>query len=424
MKNRIILTMILAVTAVSGLLAGCGAKNASAKEISAAKAEKLSIADNTSKKDESITDILTVRVLADHGWDADSTPAILHIEEKEADGLDFYHAISPDAEGGKGSASIKLPEGDYTVEFVSPLNNDGSAYEIDDMGSAQEIIVGIDNKDLTLDCEMKQIPAEQVSDEMIREIVKATQTAMEKGDDTLKGDVGKAVLAKLAANIQDSPNASEETKRMAASETNEMEVKPEASGTENKENNTNNVQKIENNNIPQNTNAAVENNNTVQNNASVNNNNDQNNASIQNNSQNNNIAIQPSIPVPAPSQPSAPVESKPQTPAHIHTWADHVVTSQEWVANVVTVPDYEEQTFAYWNCNCGEVIPLGVLGALDDSKYERHAENHVLNDEPANGFDSVQTTLIQIGSHTEDQGHYETKTTVDYIYCTGCGARQ
>lgn len=34
---------------------------------------------------------------------------------------------------------------------------------------------------------------------MIREIVKATQTAMEKGDDILKGDVGKAALVKLVA---------------------------------------------------------------------------------------------------------------------------------------------------------------------------------------------------------------------------------
>lgn len=208
MKNRMILIMILAVTTLSGLLTGCGAKNASAKEISSVKADKLPIADNTSKKEESITDILTVSVLADSGWNTDSTPAILHIEAREAGGLDFYHAISPDAEGGKGSSSIKLAEGNYTVELVSPLNNDGSAYETCNMSSAQEIMVGIDNKDLTLDCEMKQIPAEQVSDEMLREIVTGIQATVEKGD------AGKVILETLAVNVKNNLNATKETREL------------------------------------------------------------------------------------------------------------------------------------------------------------------------------------------------------------------
>lgn len=83
---------------------------------------------------------------------------------------------------------------------------------------------------------------------------------------------------------------------------------------------------------------------------------------------------------------------------------------------MVEVPDYETQTTGVWVCNCGAVIDLANM--------ESHCENHVLNDEPANGHTEARTTQVQVGSHTEDQGHYENKTTVDYRYCTGCGAKQ
>ena len=55
---------------------------------------------------------------------------------------------------------------------------------------------------------------------------------------------------------------------------------------------------------------------------------------------------------------------------------------------------------------------------------ESHGMAHIEAGEPANGHTETQTTQVQVGSHTEDQGHYESKTTVDYRYCTGCGAKQ
>ena len=416
MKKRTVLTMILAVTIISGILSGCGEKKASAKEPST-KAEQLSITDNNKKK-EITTDSVTINVLVDNGWDSDSTPAILHVT---SDTVDFCHAITPDAEGGKGSTTVSLANDTYTVEFISPLNHDGSAYEIFDMGTAQEITVEY-GKDMVIDCEMTQIPADKVTDEMIQDIVKKTQDAIAKGDDTLKGDAGKDTLDKLAENVQNNPNASEETKDMAESVKTETEVKaPEAENqTENKtENNAaenNNVQNnnSQNNNVQDNSNA---NNNTVQNNNSQNNNAGNNN--VQNNNvQNNNVQNNNTQAPAAPSTP-APIEKpveKPSAPVHTHSWADHTVTTQEWVSNMVEVPDYETQTTYVWVCNCGAVI--------DDSAYETHATNHVLAGEPDNGHSETRTTQVQVGSHTEDQGHYESKTTVDYRYCTGCGAKQ
>lgn len=414
MKKRTVLTMILAVTIISGILSGCGEKKASAKEPSA-KAEQLSIKDN--KKKEITTDSVTINVSVDKGWDADSTPAILHIAAKDTEDVEFYHAITPDAEGGKGSTTVTLAEGTYDVEFISPLNHDGSAYEIYDMGASQEITVEF-GSDMTVDCEMTQIPAEQVTDEMIQDIVNKTQVAVEKGDETLKGDAGKATLDKLASNVQNSPNASEETKDMAntVKENTDTETKPEE--TVKTEAPADKAETTENHQTEANTAANSTQNNTAQNN------NTQNNAAV-NNNQNNNTAVnnnqattQPAAPVQPtqPAQPSAPVVTEPAQPVHTHTWADHVVTTQEWVANIVTVPDYETQTTTVIVCNCGAVISV--------EEGPNHAMNHLLAGEPDNSHMETQTTQVQVGSHTEDQGHYETKTSVDYRYCTGCGARQ
>lgn len=414
MKNKVILITILAATIISGVITGCGSsKDTTAKAASTTKTEKSSDTDKAQTEEKKINGF-EINVTVDNGWDSDSTPAILHVT---SDKVDFCHAITPDAEGGKGSTTVSLENDTYTVEFISPLNHDGSAYEIFDMGTAQEITVEY-GKDMVIDCEMTQIPADKVTDEMIQDIVKKTQDAIAKGDDTLKGDAGKDTLDKLAENVQNSPNASEETKDMAESVKTETEVKaPEAENqTENKtENNAvenNNVQNNNvQNNVPDNSNTG---NNNVPNNAG--NNNVQNNNNQNNNTQ---APVAPSNPAPVEKpveKPSAPVVTEPEAPVHTHSWADHTVTTQEWVSNMVEVPDYETQTTGVWVCNCGAV--------MDMSAQESHAMNHALNDEPANGHTESQTTQVQVGSHTEDQGHYESKTTVDYRYCTGCGAKQ
>lgn len=41
-----------------------------------------------------------------------------------------------------------------------------------------------------------------------------------------------------------------------------------------------------------------------------------------------------------------------------------------------------------------------------------------------NYVNRTKTEKVQVGSHKEDQGHYETETYVDYVYCSSCGARQ
>ena len=87
---------------------------------------------------------------------------------------------------------------------------------------------------------------------------------------------------------------------------------------------------------------------------------------------------------------------------------------------MVTVPDYEEQKVVV-----GTKFIFAEDGytttSLDDAK--NHAKELVL----AGGIGNYRTEAIyetqkvQVGSHQEDHGHYETYT--DYYYCD-CGARK
>ena len=203
---------IIAVVAVV-IAAATGAFSTADKQNSTAKAE---------------TADLVLNVTADTGWDANSTPAIAHITSDE---VDFYHAVSPDAEGNKGTSTVTLEEGDYTVDFISPVNADGSAYELFDTGEAQTVTVDADATDtLSVTCPMTRIPADKVTDEMLKGIVDQTKDAVENGDETLKGDAGKDILDKLEGNVANNPNASDETKQEATDADKEVDVdsKPEA----------------------------------------------------------------------------------------------------------------------------------------------------------------------------------------------------
>ena len=328
-----------------------------------------------------------ISVKADKGWDKDSTPAIAHIVSKDKK-TDFYHAVKPDSKGGTGTTEIKLAEGDYTLKFVSPLNKDGSAYEVYDMGKAQEVTVtkgAIDG--VKVDVQMTQIPADKVTDEMVQDIVNKTQDAIENGDETLKGDAGKDVLEKLEENVSNNPNVSDKTKE-------ETEAVKENTDTENKaeENQAAETKKDE---------TKAEENKTQ--------------------------GSQQTTTDAKPQETQKPVEQKPATEqkpseqkpieVHQHAWQDHVTTVPVWVPNIVTVDDYDYQNVlvgSVWVCNCGARITSGE---------KEHAMNHILNGEDDGGHDepAYESQLVKVGSHTEDHGYYENQTKVDYQYCA-CGA--
>lgn len=359
---------IIAVVAVV-IAAASGAFSTADKQNSTAKAE---------------TADLVLNVTADTGWDANSTPAIAHITSDE---VDFYHAVSPDAEGNKGTSTVTLEEGDYTVDFISPVNSDGSAYELFDTGEAQTVTVDADATDtLSVTCEMTRIPADKVTDEMLKGIVDQTKDAVENGDETLKGDAGKDILDKLEDNVANNPNASDETKQEATDADKEVDVdsKPEATTPSGDNGNTSDKGNASNGNSGSNAGNSGSNGNGSG----------------------------------TSSKPSQP--SQPSKPAHTHNWVNHTATRQVWVSNWVDVPDYGTQ-----QVQTGTRFVFSEDGytttSLSDAKA--HAVALVKQGYVGNYHTEAiyETQTVQTGSHKEDHGHYETQTYVDYQYCD-CGA--
>ena len=323
---------------------------------------------------------VTLSVTADHGWDENSTPAIAHIEGND---VDFYHAVTPDADGNKGTSTVELAEGDYTVSFVSPVNSDGSAFDIYDTGAPVDITVDADAKTApAVDCPMAQIPADQVTDEMLANIVNKTKDAIENGDETLKGDAGTGILDKLDGNVAKNPNASDKTKQEATDADKDVDVNDKPAQT---------------------TPSAKNDGNKADSNAGSQPSNNGSSNSGSGNAGN-----------------SGSSSSQPSKPAHSHSWKDHIATKQVWIPNIVTVTDYTDQQ-----------VPVGTryifaedgFATTDSSVLEAHAVELIKQGYSGNyRMETIyETQRVPAGSHEEDHGHYETQTYVDYQYCD-CGA--
>lgn len=330
--------------------------------------------------DEQRTVDVTLSVTADHGWDENSTPAIAHIEGND---VDFYHAVTPDADGNKGTSTVELAEGDYTVSFVSPVNSDGSAFDIYDTGAPVDITVDADAKTApAVNCPMAQIPADKVTDDMLADIVNKTKDAIKKGDETLKGDAGTGILDKLDGNVAKNPNASDKTKQEATDADKDVDVNDKPAQTTPSAKNDGN--KADSNAGSQPSNAGSSNSGS------------------------------------ASSKPSQ--SSQPSKPAHTHTWVNHTATRNVWVSNWVDVPDYGTKQVVVGNT----FIFSDGYSTTDINAAEDHAAELAIAGKDC-GYQTrpiYENQTVQIGSHKEDHGTNKTETYVDYVYCSSCGARQ
>lgn len=332
------------------------------------------------EQQESRTVDVTLSVTADHGWDENSTPAIAHIE---GDDVDFYHAVTPDADGNKGTSTVELAEGDYTVSFVSPVNSDGSAFDIYDTGAPVDITVDADAKTApAVNCPMAQIPADKVTDDMLADIVNKTKDAIKKGDETLKGDAGTGILDKLDGNVAKNPNASDKTKQEATDADKDVDVNDKPAQT---------TPSAKNDGNKADSNAGSQPSNAGSSNAGS-----------------------------ASSKPSQ--SSQPSKPAHTHNWVNHTATRQVWVSNWVDVPDYGTQQVVVGNT----YIFSDGYSTTDINAAKAHGRELAMAGKDC-GYQTrpvYETQQVQTGSHKEDHGSYTTESYVDYVYCSSCGARQ
>lgn len=339
--------------------------------------------DKTTADEQKTVDV-TLNVTADNGWDENSTPAIAHIEGND---VDFYHAVTPDADGNKGTSTVELAEGDYTVSFVSPVNSDGSAFDIYDTGAPVDITVDADAKTApAVNCPMAQIPADKVTDDMLADIVNKTKDAIKKGDETLKGDAGTGILDKLDGNVAKNPNASDKTKQEATDADKDVDV----------------------NDKPAQTTPSAKNDSAK---------NDSNAGSQPSNNGSSNSGNSGS----ASSKPSQ--SSQPSKPAHTHTWVNHTATRNVWVSNWVDVPDYGTQQVAV---GTKFIFAYDGYTTTDINDAKAHMVALIKQGLPENYRNETiyETQQVQTGSHKEDRGSYKTESYVDYVYCSSCGARQ
>ena len=334
------------------------------------------------EQQESRTVDVTLSVTADNGWDENSTPAIAHIE---GNGVDFYHAVTPDADGNKGTSTVELAEGDYTVSFVSPVNSDGSAFDIYDTGAPVDITVDADAKTApAVNCPMAQIPADKVTDDMLADIVNKTKDAIKKGDESLKGDAGTGILDKLDGNVAKNPNASDKTKQEATDADKDVDVNDKPAQTTPSAKNDDNAKA------------------------------DSNAGSQPSNNGSSNSGS-------ASSKPSQ--SSQPSKPAHTHTWVNHTATRNVWVSNWVDVPDYGTQQV---QTGYRFVFPEDGYTTSDINDVKAHAVALIKQGCMGNYHTEpvYENQTVQTGSHKEDHGTWQTESYVDYVYCSSCGARQ
>lgn len=139
------------------------------------------------------------------GWvKGESSPVIAHIVNKE-EKVDYYHAYDANE-----PHALDVPaEGEYEVFFISPVDKDGSIYEVPKTAKVKSEAEDKDGKDTgdELPFEFKPIAADKADADALNAIVKSVGDAVKKGDETLTGANGTKVIELVKENAKANPNA-------------------------------------------------------------------------------------------------------------------------------------------------------------------------------------------------------------------------
>lgn len=139
------------------------------------------------------------------GWvKGESSPVIAHIVNKE-EKVDYYHAYDANE-----PHALDVPaEGEYEVSFISPVDKDGSTYEVPKTAKVKSEVEEKDGKDAgdELPFEFKPIAPDKADADALNAIVKSVGDAVRKGDGTLTGANGTKVIELVKENAKANPNA-------------------------------------------------------------------------------------------------------------------------------------------------------------------------------------------------------------------------
>ena len=303
---------------------------------------------------------VTINVITDEKVTDASTPTIVHVEstDKRDKPVDFYHAV----DSGKKTDTVEISPGEYKITVTGVINNDGSIAK--PAKKSKELAVSIKSTDKSKDAENKAVvnveldkttPADKVTEKDVKKIAEATKTAIENGDDSLKGDAGKAILDKVEANTKANTHLSENAKATVTESTEKAQAstKTEAKAT---------------------------------------------------------VTEAPK----SASKPSAPANNKPAEKAK--TWVPEKghwenTTEKVWVPNVVTVidtPAWDEQVE-----NGVKYVFSDGFTTYSNDERRAYDKRMLQAGTPVSytWYPEYKTVHHDAVTHTEDRGHYENKVT-------------
>ena len=294
------------------------------------------------------------------------TPVIAHITGT-TDGnrsVDYYHAVSGAQE------DVELVPGGYSVEYLPVLKAGGSLVTAKD-GAVSAVV---EDGALASTAPANEKAAEDVTQDDLNNVLDAVKKAVEKGDDTLKGDAGKDVVDKVAEAVKATGKVDESKVEKAKQEAETKASEPTGGS-----------------NAGQPAATTGSNNNSGSNATSA----------------DKAPASQPAS-TPSASQPSGNGGSSQggsSQPEHVHNWVAQ--TEQQWVQDSAAW-DEHCPTGSYIQCSCGQRF---------DNQAQWSQHNKSLGFGQGHSY-SVQETYGTV--HHDATGHYETVTT-GYV-CSGCGA--
>ena len=290
------------------------------------------------------------------------TPVIAHITGT-TDGnrsVDYYHAVSGAQE------DVELVPGGYSIEYLPVLKAGGSLVTAKD-GAVSAVV---EDGALASTSKTNEKSAEDVTQDDLNNVLDAVKKAVEKGDDTLKGDAGKDVVDKVAEAVKATGKVDESKVEEAKKDAETKASEPSAGSNAGQP-------------------AATT-------------------GSNGNSGSNGGSADKAPASQPANNNNGGSVQGGTSQPEHVHNWVAQ--TEQQWVQDSAAwdEPIYSQQVRSICN-TCGADITGNTT-----AHFKASGRNG------CSGYHS-ETVQVQTGTtHHEATGHYETVTT-GYV-CSGCGA--
>ena len=199
-------TAAAAVAVVVGVAVALPALNQTdAPEPETTTVHQVTSPDTANDTDEAVTtSTITVTLTPDVQPSADATPAIVHIT---GENTDLWRAV---ATSETPQTSVELDPGTYSIEVTSPLDTDGSAYNVNDAGtvvSTTDVTTTDDTPETKVDVTSTHKAATEVSEADTKTIADQVDAAASDPDSGITDED----LDKLANNVKANPNVSPET---------------------------------------------------------------------------------------------------------------------------------------------------------------------------------------------------------------------